>query len=95
MSTMPWSPLLLTLVALCTGDWMWGQGKGPGKTHRPYSLLSCQDPRVTMSVSPPARTLGPGCADSAAIHKGTMKVGDLTREVSMYSRLSTKSNRFY
>ena len=67
MSTMPWSPLLLTLVALCTGDWMWGQGKGPGKTHRPYSLLSCQDSRVTMSVSPPSRILGPGYADSAAL----------------------------
>ena len=44
MSTMAWSPLLLTLVALCTGDWMWGQGKGPGKTHGPCSLLSCLDP---------------------------------------------------
>ena len=43
MSTMSWSPLLLTLVALCTGDWMGGQGKGPGKTHRPCSLLSCLD----------------------------------------------------
>ena len=75
MSTMPWSPLLLTLVALCTGDWMWGQGKGPGKTHRPYSLLSCQDPRVTMSVSPPSRTLGPGCADSA-----TLRVRDFGSE---------------
>ena len=32
MSTMAWSPLLLTLVALCTGDWMRGQGMGPGKT---------------------------------------------------------------
>ena len=67
MSTMAWSPLLLTLVALFTGDWMWGQGKGPGKTHRPCSLLSCQDPRVTMSVSPPSRILGPGYADSAAL----------------------------
>ena len=35
----------------------WGQGKGPGKTHRPCSLLSCQDPRVTISVSPPSRAL--------------------------------------
>jgi hypothetical protein len=67
VSTMAWSPLFLTLVALCTDDWMWGQGKGPGKTHRPCSLLSCQDPRVTMSVSPPSRILGPGCADSAAL----------------------------
>ena len=31
MSTMAWSPLLLTLVTLCTGDWMWGHGKGLGK----------------------------------------------------------------
>ena len=68
ISTMAWSPLLLTLVALFTGDWMWGQGKGPGKTHRPCSLLSCQDPRVTMSVSPSSRILGPGYADSAALH---------------------------
>ena len=67
MSTMAWSPLLLTLVALCTGDWMGGQGKGPGKTHRPSSLLSCLDPRVTISVSPPSRILGPGCVDSAAL----------------------------
>ena len=67
MSTMAWSPLLLTLVVLFTGDWMWGQGKGPGKTHRPCSLLSCQDPRVTMSVSPSSRILGPGYADSAAL----------------------------
>ena len=68
MSTMAWSPLLLTLVALCTGDWMGGQGKGPGKTHRRCSLLSCLDPQVTISVSPPSRILGPGCADSAALH---------------------------
>ena len=68
MSTMAWSPLPLTLVVLCTGDWMGGQGKGPGKTHRPCSLLSCQDPRVTMSVSPSSRILGPGYADSAALH---------------------------
>ena len=52
MSTMAWSPLLLTLVTLCTGDWMGGQGKGPGKAHRPCSPLSCLDPRVTVSVSP-------------------------------------------
>ena len=64
---MAWSPLLLTLVALCTGDWMGGQGKGLGKTHRPCCLLSCLDPRVTISVSPPSRMLGPGCADSAVL----------------------------
>ena len=29
MSTMAWSPLLLTLFALCTGDWMGGTGDGP------------------------------------------------------------------
>ena len=68
MSTMAWSPLLLTLVTLCTGDWMGGQGKGPGKTHRRCSLLSCLDPQVTISVSPHSRFLGPGCADSAALH---------------------------
>ena len=67
MSTMAWSPLLLTLVALCTGDWMRGQGMGPGKTHRPCSVLSCLDPRVTISVSLPSRILGPGCADSAVL----------------------------
>ena len=67
VSTMAWSPLFLTLVALCTGDWMGGQGKGPGKTHRPCSLLSCLDPRVTISVSLPSRILGPGCADSAVL----------------------------
>ena len=67
MSTVAWSLLLLTLVALCTGDWMGGQGKGLGKTHRPCSLLSCLVPRVTISVSPPSRILGPGCADSAAL----------------------------
>ena len=55
MSTTAWSPLFLTLVALCTGDWMGGQGKGLGKTHRPGSVLSCLDPRVTLSVSPPSR----------------------------------------
>ena len=38
VSTMAWSPLLLTLVALCTGDWMGEQGKGPGK---PHSLALC------------------------------------------------------
>ena len=31
MSTRAWSPLLLTLVAICTGDWIWGQGKDPGR----------------------------------------------------------------
>ena len=67
VSTMAWSPLLLTLGALCTGDWMGEQGKGLTKTHRPCSLLSCLDPRVTISVSPPPRILGPGCADSAAL----------------------------
>ena len=67
MSTMAWCPLLLSLVALCTGDWMGGQGKGPGETHGPCSLLICLDPRVTISVSPPSRILGPGCADSAAL----------------------------
>ena len=67
VSTMAWSPLLLTLGTLCTGDWMGGQGKGPGKTHRPCSLLLSLDPRVTISVSPPSRILGPGCADSAAL----------------------------
>ena len=59
MSTMAWSPLLLTLGALCTGDWMQGQGKGLGKTHRPCSLLSCLDPRVTISVCPPFQDPGP------------------------------------
>ena len=51
VSTMAWSPLLLTLLTLCTGDWMQGQGKGPGKT-RPFSLLSFLKPTVTISVSP-------------------------------------------
>ena len=68
MLTMAWSPLLLTLVALCTGDLMGRQGRGPGKTHRSYSLLSCLGPQVTISVSPPSRILGQGCADSAALH---------------------------
>ena len=67
VSTMAWSPLLLTLGTLCTGDWMRGQGMGPGKTHRPCSQLSCLDPRFTISVSPPSRILGPSCADSAAL----------------------------
>ena len=65
--TMAWSPLLLTLVALCTGDWMRGQEKDPGKTHGPCSPLSCLDSRVTISVSLPSRILGPGCADSAVL----------------------------
>ena len=65
--TMAWSPLLLTLVALCTGDWMGGQGRGLGKIHMLCSLLSCLDPRVTISVSLPSRILGPGCADSAVL----------------------------
>ena len=67
VSTMAWSPLLLTLGTLCTVDRMGGQGRGPGKTHRPYSLLSCLNPLVTISCTPPSRILGPGCADSAAI----------------------------
>ena len=54
VSTTAWSPLILTLVTLCTGDWMQGQGKGPQKTHGPFSLLLCLDPRVTISVSPPS-----------------------------------------
>ena len=67
MSTMAWSPLLLIQGALCTGDWMGGQEKDPGKTHGPCSLLSCLDPRVTISVSPPSRIPGPGRADSAIL----------------------------
>ena len=67
MSTMAWSLLLLTLVALCTGDWMGRQGEGPGKTHGPCSLLSSLDPKVTISVSPPSRILGPGSSDSAVL----------------------------
>ena len=67
MSTMAWSPLLLTLISLCTGDWMRGQGRGLGKTHMLCSPLSCLDPRVTISVSLPSRILGPGCADSAVL----------------------------
>ena len=51
----------------CIGDWMWQQGRGPGKTHGPCSLLLTLDPRVTISVSPASRILGPGCADSAAL----------------------------
>ena len=66
VSTMAWSPLLLTLGALCTGDWMRGQGKGPGKTCS-FSLLSFLKPTVTISVSPSSRILGPGSADSAAL----------------------------
>ena len=31
MSTMTWWPLLLTLVALCTGDWMGDRGRALGK----------------------------------------------------------------
>ena len=67
MSTMAWSSLLLSLVALCTGDWMRGQGKGLGKTHMLCSPLSCLDPRVTISVSPHYRIPGPGWADSAVL----------------------------
>ena len=67
MSTMAWSPLLLTLISLCTGDWMRRQGRGLGKTHMLCSPLSCLDPRVTISVSLPSRILGPGCADSAVL----------------------------
>ena len=67
VSTMAWWPLLLTLVTLSTGDWMRGQGKGPGKINGPCSRLSCLEPRVTISVSPPSRILGAGCADSAAL----------------------------
>ena len=68
VSTMAWFPLLLTLVSLCTGDWMRGQGRGLGKTHMLCSPLSCLDPRVTIFVSLPSRILGPGCVDSAALH---------------------------
>ena len=44
VSTMAWCPLLLTLVALCPGDWMGGQGKGFGQTQGLCSLLSCWAP---------------------------------------------------
>ena len=67
VSTMAGSPLLLNLGALCTVDWMGEQRRAPGKIHRPCSLHSCLDPRVTISVSPPPRILGPGWADSAAL----------------------------
>ena len=52
ISTMAWSPLLLTLVALCTGDWMGGQGKGPGKTHWPCFLLFPGPPSHLLCFSP-------------------------------------------
>ena len=65
--TMALAPLLLTLVALCTGDWMQGQGSGLGKANMLCSPLSCLDPRLTISVSLPSRILGPGCADSAVL----------------------------
>ncbi|OWK13939.1 hypothetical protein Celaphus_00000098, partial [Cervus elaphus hippelaphus] len=42
--------------------------QGLGKTDGPCSLLSCLDPRVTISVSPPSKILGPDCAESAALH---------------------------
>ena len=35
MSTMAWGPLLLTLVALCTGDWMGDRGRALGQAPVP------------------------------------------------------------
>ena len=78
VSTMAWSPLLLTLGTLCTGDWMRGQGMGPGKTHRPCSQLSCLDPRFTISVSPL-----PGSWAQAVLTQPPSVSGSLGQRVSI------------
>ena len=87
VSTMAWSPLLLTLVALCTGDWMWGQGKGPGKTHGPCSLLSCLDPE-SPSLSLPL----PGSRAQAVLTQPSSVSRSLGQRVTITCSGSSSNN---
>ena len=65
VSITAWCPLLLSLVALCTGDWMRGQGKGLGRLTGLPALVS-GPPSHHLCLSP-SRILGPGCPDPAAL----------------------------
>uniref|UniRef100_A0A2R9A7P9 Ig-like domain-containing protein n=1 Tax=Pan paniscus TaxID=9597 RepID=A0A2R9A7P9_PANPA len=67
---MAWSPLLLTLLAHCTGDWIQIEGRVPGKIMMPVSLplpgswlpsvSGAPGQRVTISCTGSSSNIGAG-----------------------------------
>lgn len=52
-STMAWSPVLLTLLILCTGDYMWGEWKGPWEDSWGPASSSCLQTQASLSMCLP------------------------------------------
>ena len=52
MFTMAWSPLLLTLVALCTGDWMGDRRRTLGDSRASFPAIMSGLPSHYLCLSP-------------------------------------------
>lgn len=50
---MAWSPVLLTLLILCTGDYMWGEWKGPWEDSWGPASSSCLQTQASLSMCLP------------------------------------------